>query len=496
MAKCENKTKLKFEINNVNVNSSFFNYTSGDGNVTTTYSSEPLTLPVMYNISNFYPYTMYNLIYNSDGSDDSNSVYKSTNLMVLRPKDTSYNSVYFPFVDKNGTVLNDATKANKPNLDGEVIIKFNNRNSNTDLYLCFFYRLVDDTKAKNSLYDIMSELKRKTSKEKQFLKDIDLSIPAQKNDAILLTTITNDNFIILTTVLDVYKDSNALTFDNNIAVLPPELTISNKSFQNCIKKDNMSSLSNDDIYIDCSPTGESKETIDTYNLPINSDYMHSAQQYGMMRMTLNMFVCFSCLIFIYAIFPWFYRVYIYEVIEQIDADKIKLHLDSIDVVYLLLVFAFLAIVLPLGIAQVNITKSSTQGLFSILISVFVFFVYTITNFMIMSHRMGIKDNYDGLKMFDGQIWNNIRSNGGELIGEMLSKVGREFNKAAPGNIFFWFSLLILIAVPSVAASLYQKNMPPNEIPIYIANLCFMVFFGIIAYIVIYLIFFLRDQTTT
>jgi hypothetical protein len=54
-----------------------------------------------------------------------------------------------------------------------------------------------------------------------------------------------------------------------------------------IPSSSVSSISADNIYIDCSPTGESKETIATYNVPINSEYTENASKLQFANTTMQ-----------------------------------------------------------------------------------------------------------------------------------------------------------------------------------------------------------------
>lgn len=73
----------------------------------------------------------------------------------------------------------------------------------------------------------------------------------------------------------------------------------------------------DDIYIDCSPTGESAENIATYNVPINSEYTKDAKKLDLMRTLLNLCVALIFLIIAYFTLP---RMYKYGVIDPINRE--------------------------------------------------------------------------------------------------------------------------------------------------------------------------------
>jgi len=70
----------------------------------------------------------------------------------------------------------------------------------------------------------------------------------------------------------------------NIAAVPFTPTTTDYSI---IPSSSVSSISADNIYIDCSPTGESKETIATYNVPINSEYTENASKLQFANTTMQ-----------------------------------------------------------------------------------------------------------------------------------------------------------------------------------------------------------------
>lgn len=79
----------------------------------------------------------------------------------------------------------------------------------------------------------------------------------------------------------------------------------------------MSSNKEDDIYIDCSPTGESAENIATYNVPINSEYTKDAKKLDLMRTLLNLCLALIILIITYFTIP---RLYKYGIIDPINRE--------------------------------------------------------------------------------------------------------------------------------------------------------------------------------
>jgi hypothetical protein len=81
-----------------------------------------------------------------------------------------------------------------------------------------------------------------------------------------------------------------------------------------IQSNNISLKIDEQIYIDCNPTGESQETIQTYNLPINSELMNGKQEMDYMKTSVN-FAMFAVLLVVsYFLVP---NIYKFMVIDKI-----------------------------------------------------------------------------------------------------------------------------------------------------------------------------------
>ena len=77
-----------------------------------------------------------------------------------------------------------------------------------------------------------------------------------------------------------------------------------------ISQANISEQSDDDIYIDCSPTGASQDELDTYEVPINSRMTSDLGQKRMEEMTTNFFFFMILVAIAYFVSPTMYKVFI------------------------------------------------------------------------------------------------------------------------------------------------------------------------------------------
>ena len=91
-------------------------------------------------------------------------------------------------------------------------------------------------------------------------------------------------------------------------------------------------LENDDqIYIDCNPTGESADTIAAYNIPINSEYAKVSSKSMFERHATFAGMFLIALVGVYMVVPWFYRTYVIEgIIEWYENEKTQDYLCPVD----------------------------------------------------------------------------------------------------------------------------------------------------------------------
>lgn len=110
------------------------------------------------------------------------------------------------------------------------------------------------------------------------------------------------HFIVFEKSVDVkdFPDSTTTPYELTQAAAADNLSIY-KSGSNASKTDNgvVNSMSSkeDQIYIDCQPTGVSKETISSYNVPINSEYTENSALLNFERSTTTIvFFSVACLL--------------------------------------------------------------------------------------------------------------------------------------------------------------------------------------------------------
>jgi len=77
----------------------------------------------------------------------------------------------------------------------------------------------------------------------------------------------------------------------------------------------------DDIYIDCTPTGEQADKIVTYNVPINSEYTADAGKLNFMKTTIHLCMVLMFIILVYFLVPIVYKGIIIDNINKFIEPK-------------------------------------------------------------------------------------------------------------------------------------------------------------------------------
>jgi hypothetical protein len=127
-------------------------------------------------------------------------------------------------------------------------------------------------------------------------KDLPDNIEAKKYN-----TDDGATVIVLDSTIDVETNPDSILFTGTNPFLPTPSGA--KTVQ--LYQDNQ-------IYIDCNPSGESAETIAAYNVPINSEYAKNEGKMNYERQAMYSGVFAIALVLIYFIVPWWYRTYVVE----------------------------------------------------------------------------------------------------------------------------------------------------------------------------------------
>lgn len=190
----------------------------------------------------------------------------------ITPSNFSSNYMYFYGLLHNN--IKELTNNNK--IIGEIVIEHKNSNAQDDIvYVCFLVKL--DMSQKSSSLDKFIHFFHNNTKQLESNIDLNNVIPKQnkiinyidkqkgKNNHIYIydTPITvNENSAEFFKTLSIHTD----LFNVNAPLTPKYIDVGNREgFSNIEGFD-------DEIYIDCTPVGESDENIQTYNVPVEGEY--------------------------------------------------------------------------------------------------------------------------------------------------------------------------------------------------------------------------------
>lgn len=114
------------------------------------------------------------------------------------------------------------------------------------------------------------------------------------------------------------------TIDNDPSGLSTYVNETTGITYELIPQANISMQSDDDIYIDCSPTGASQEELDTYAVPINSRMNSDLGQKRMEEMITNFFFFMILVGIAYFVSPSLYKMFI------VDYILLKFYVDGVN----------------------------------------------------------------------------------------------------------------------------------------------------------------------
>ena len=183
---------------------------------------------------------------------------------------------------------------------GEIVIKHTHSNE-SELYL-YLPVMVDPIAESTPISNLISSVA-------EFNKDDDTTQPF--NFARVIDKQKNAFY---------YKTDNIISVVFTAPLFVPEYPDTLRGVPEFMKAPNAKeysiiplNLTNDEqIYIDCNPTGESADTIAAYNIPINSEYSKISANSMFERHATFSGMYLIALIGVYMIVPYFYRTYIVE----------------------------------------------------------------------------------------------------------------------------------------------------------------------------------------
>jgi hypothetical protein len=416
------KNIATFEFKNIDVYSSNVSYFDDKTN-------EVKTKPDIcsgYHITNYSPPSPSNFSYPED-----KRTYRSKDLYILKPVHSIVDAKYVttPYV-------------------GEIIIKHVPYFS-TDpvIYLCFFLTNSSANKppASAPANDMDAIIKFVTKGGSDRLTTSLTSVIQKQTSGVLCSSIEGETFIIFTNPIYISSDLSMLTSAAGL------FKINDVADKLLLTSNNIATSVDNNLYMDCNPTGVSNETVQTYNVPIYSEYSKDASKFATMSMTMNFTSVVAAVFVIYAFFPSFYINYVYENVKKVITDGTPetqaTRLDTIEIFYALIVLSFFVINIAIGFVYIN-----DGGWYNALLAVGAVFIYILTNSIIGFTRMANKDEipYNGPFSFMDP----------SDLGAGLTDFFRVLGNSKRGWIY-WAPILFISSFTLLCiAATYNWTLPP------------------------------------
>lgn len=277
------------------------------------------------------------------------------------------------------------TTTDNNNIVGELIIEHDSLTLPGKIYTCYLLKTKPMLlKDENEIDKILSM----PDKEADNL-DVDLNtiIPHQEN-CIIYEDKGNKVFVFTTPILinTASKDKivNNFSFTTDLFDISPkkEGFVSRASsllegMSNddtvVIAQNNISKRDDEEIYIDCNPTGVSEDEVNMYNVPINSKMASQSQESDYMKTTVNYGLFMLTALVSYIIVPLFYKNVVIDISTvEFNTDIVK-RFDRIRSADVLIGIAFIIIISSLFGAG-----SSENDMYSTTVAMFMSVFYILS----------------------------------------------------------------------------------------------------------------------
>lgn len=362
---------------------------------------------------------------------------------------------------------------------GELVVEHTNTNDPSDkLYICF---LLKHSSLNTDINDIDILLNFKNQDKSNTFMELNDIIPQQDNCIVYESKpdeITYKVFIF-TTPIEINATSKDII---NKCPIDTSLFDKESSKYQVLPSTNIAKRGDEDIYIDCSPTGESQETINTYNIPINSELSSNQEKADNMKTAIDFayFAVYSLILSL--ILPPLYKgTAIKAALLSTPEDGFNgIRLRSIDILTGLFMFISIVIMMSIGFSQDDSSLNTIS--FIILYSTIagVLILYTkkanpdylkIGNFEIQYSKtdaFNVKDMGRSIGILVSEMWDIINERkegyGNAYMISLSLFMSIAFGLVVLGIVsgYFFFHLLTVAVVMPIVLSiirLFNKKMP-------------------------------------
>jgi hypothetical protein len=277
------------------------------------------------------------------------------------------------------------TSSDKTNIVGELVIECVNDSDFSKVFLCVFLQspvsasTMNPTTVDNIINMINSDPNNQSKYITSIQSKLDVDIPASEKciiykdfsnfvimlmQPIVLTTDTTNTIISkLETSTALFSmsapnDYKNVTDENaNGANIPADFGSGSGGDKKASPED--------EIYIDCKPTGPGVGEVTTYQIPINSAFSQDLQQMNFIKTGVNFFIFTLAIMTIYLIVPMAYKsVVIDKVNVLLTGDKErKIRIRSVDVCLSFLFLAYGVTNIFFGFSKDGNIEIAMSGLF-------------------------------------------------------------------------------------------------------------------------------------
>lgn len=351
---------------------------------------------------------------------------------------------------------------------GEVVIKHNpNVSTDPTVYICFFLVASTETTSQPNDIDNIIEFVTTTQASASVISTgLSNCIPVQKLGA-QFTDPEGNIVIILSEPIKINSKSVGTLALFDAAINSPLETnklpswlVENPANAFKLGTSNIIIGGADNIYMECVPTGVSKEEIKAYNVPINSQYTTDASKIGFMANTMRLTFILFGVFMLYALFPSFWGVITESVVKELGTssndytDDTRRRLDSIEFWYYMFLIS-IALITLIFYAAFNLDQIHFT------VSFIAIFMLVLTSFIILMSRRKVDGEHITFDKIS--IWPMNANSFNE------SDVGQVFMNLFPngwGDLFenkwtIFFVVFLTISIDLIAISAIHKGLPKS-----------------------------------
>lgn len=349
--------------------------------------------------------------------------------------------------------------SNNSNMVGELIIEHNALSNTTKLYSCYLLETKSILLTDENEIDKMLSMPDKQSDN----LDVDMNMVLPKQDSCIVYKSGNNYVCVFTTPILINTASKEKIV-NKFANTTTLFNISpNQGSYVVIPGNNISKRDNEEIYIDCQPTGVSEEEINTYSVPIHSENASQSQERDYMKTVVNYGMFMMTALVSYIIVPLFYKNVVIDTSTMefnVDTDTLKrfTRIRSADI---WIGFGFISIVSSLfGAGPAGSDMYST----SVAVIIAIFYLLSVALVQIKKTQSTfMTTEYKGNKItsdYDSDEGKNISAFNIDDIGNTLMLI-LKFVFFRSENIAFFIAFMFIVAI--IAGMLIGINVISGDI---------------------------------